>query len=483
MSEASDTKNSAHSTELELEEFILSGHNSSNAPIRGALLQLNRSTALIEIYGPQAPLSVSEALNDFTLSFHNRCVYQGRATVRALHDTGATTLCEITLSENAWLDLEINPNGTDRQPLVADCGAFLKQWQSYYRINPDFKIVAQDLATFLSELRDWTQRLELRIFKSPPRQRTSEDSLVAALLPQVMPLLTQIFLRFEEVCDRLDESLRPTHRVFIQKQLHQFLLCSPFMFRTYGKPLGYAGDYEMMSMIVRNRPNGKNLFAKLIDAYLLAQHPCQAVRNRVDFLQNRIEEEVCRRTRENQPADIFCVACGPAWEAINFVAAHPLADNARFHLLDFNEETLDYTGNKFREVKRLHHRRTQVEYVRNSVHNLLRTNNRNAPPEPKYDLVYCSGLYDYLGNRVCQSLNNYLYKLLRPGGLMVIGNFAPFTHGQNLMEYLMDWHLIYRDRDQVSALAPEQASPEFAQVKAEHAGANIFLEVRKPAAA
>jgi hypothetical protein len=64
---------------------------------------------------------------------------------------------------------------------------------------------------------------------------------------------------------------------------------------------------------------------------------------------------------------------------------------------------------------------------------------------------------------------------------MVVGNFAPFTRGQNLMEHLMDWFLIYRDAAQVRQLTPQAATRETAFVGAEHSGANIFFEVRKPA--
>ena len=98
----------------------------------------------------------------------------------------------------------------------------------------------------------------------------------------------------------------------------------------------------------------------------------------------------------------------------------------------------------------------------------------------KYDLIYCSGLYDYLNDATCKALNSCLFDLLNPGGLLVIGNFASHTQGQNLMEQLMEWFLIYRTSDDVLALRPEQADAGICFIRAEDAGANIFLEVRKP---
>jgi extracellular factor (EF) 3-hydroxypalmitic acid methyl ester biosynthesis protein len=48
------------------------------------------------------------------------------------------------------------------------------------------------------------------------------------------------------------------------------------------------------------------------------------------------------------------------------------------------------------------------------------------------------------------------------------------------MEYVVDWHLVYRDKEQFAKLAPDRAPPGSAQVKADATGVNIFLEVRKP---
>jgi extracellular factor (EF) 3-hydroxypalmitic acid methyl ester biosynthesis protein len=230
-------------------------------------------------------------------------------------------------------------------------------------------------------------------------------------------------------------------------------------------------------MIVRNGMDGQSIFAKLINSHLLDQPPCHAVRNRVGYLNARIKEEAGRLALRQAGVNIFCVACGPAWEAVNFVADHPLADRARLELLDFNEETLRLTETKITGVIQKNHRQTRVKMVRNSVQNLLRNKGKRAN---EFDLIYCSGLYDYLSDAVCLALNNQLYEMLAPGGLLVVGNFATGTPGRNLMEHLMDWFLIYRDQRELLALAPAPANSDNCRVRSESAAANLFLEVRKP---
>ena len=359
---------------------------------------------------------------------------------------------------------------------------FFQEWQKSYLVAQDYKVAVADLQTFLHDLRAWLERVESEMRPVPAAERAALETKIAEDLREpVLAVLAGLFARFETVSDAIAEELRPAHRAFGRRQLHPYFLCAPFFHRTYTKPLGYAGDHEMMSMIVRNAMEGDSLYARLVNAYLLNHAPCRAVRNRVGFLKQRIIGETSRVARAGGTANIFSLGCGPAWEAVNFLDEHPLANHARFQLLDFNEEALQFAGDKIEAVKKKRSLRTPVRLVKNSVQNLLRGHQHSAMEKEGFDLIYCSGLYDYLTDRVCQALNNHLYDRLRPGGLLVIGNFGPDTSGQNLMEHLMDWFLIYRDQSEIAALAPESAAREDCRVRAEDAGANLFLEARKPA--
>ena len=55
------------------------------------------------------------------------------------------------------------------------------------------------------------------------------------------------------------------------------LLSSPFLYRAYQKPLGYAGDYEMVNMIARDPYEGGSLFAKVVNLWFLSQWPARAL--------------------------------------------------------------------------------------------------------------------------------------------------------------------------------------------------------------
>jgi extracellular factor (EF) 3-hydroxypalmitic acid methyl ester biosynthesis protein len=449
--------------------------------LRGLPLRLTRQALVFELYNPIVTPQFSEVLHNLQIRSKNQTSYSGRAVIRSVINVGTKIVCEATLDENAWVESHLNPGLAGKKTIKASFEEFVHDWQQFYRVNSDYKVAITDLQSLMTDLRLWLDRVELGLNAFSPADRNkAEQDLAHGLRDSVLSSLSSLFENFEAVSDRIEEDFLPAHRAFGQRLLHPFLLSSPFLRRTYTKPLGYAGDYEMMNMIVRNGLEGGSLFAKFINAFLLAQAAPQAVRNRVDFLQGKIVSETSRLARQSRTSKIFGVACGPAWEAVNFLASHPLANHAQFQLLDFEDETLRYTTRKIHEVKTRSHCRAKVEFVKNSVQNLLRTRGKAVAPEEGFDLIYCSGLYDYLSDKVCQALNDYLYGLLNPGGLLVVGNFSPHTLHQNIMEHFAEWFLIYRHSEQLAALAPEQAPKENCVVRAEPTGTNIFLEVRKP---
>ena len=168
-----------------------------------------------------------------------------------------------------------------------------------------------------------------------------------------------------------------------------------------------------------------------------------------------------------------------------FLRDDSVSDKTVLTLVDFNEETLAELRQKLEEIKSQCHRRTPIHLVKKSVHQLLKEAARptKTTPEQQFDLVYCAGLFDYLSDQVCKKLVSLLYEMLAPGGLLLITNASdamnrtcPFRYS---MEYILDWHLIYRDGRAVAALAPATVAADTTTVIAEDLGVNVFLEVRK----
>jgi extracellular factor (EF) 3-hydroxypalmitic acid methyl ester biosynthesis protein len=445
---------------------------------QGTVTRVGPQSVTFEVYSPESILRLSEVLTTFNVYAGSRPIYSATAIVSSLISTGRVTICEVSLA-SSLLDLYLFPNGNVLESLPAAFECFLERWQKFYKILPEFKLAVADLQNFLEDLQLWLEQIEVGGRAMPVGERREKEREIVKRLP-ALSALSAMFERFEEAAQKVPEELAAVHRKFCHRLLHPLLLCSPFMHRIFTKPLGYAGDYEMIDMIVRNDCEGNSLFAKVLHAYILDQAPARSVRNRVHYFSQKFVEESLRLLPASRPARFLSLGCGPAREVQNFIAESPLADRASFHLLDFNEETLQYAGQRLGEVRRQHQRQTEVKLIRQSVHQLLKGTGEQFLPEARHDMIYCSGLYDYLSDRICRRLNGYLYNRLAAGGVMIVTNFDSYNPIRNIQESVFDWFLIYRNGRQLAGLAPEQAKPEDCAIRADPTGCNVFLEVRKP---
>ena len=77
-------------------------------------------------------------------------------------------------------------------------------------------------------------------------------------------------------------------------------------------------------------------------------------------------------------------------------------------------------------------------------------------------------------------LSTALYHWVAPGGLFVITNVDQSNPRRLTMDYVMDWHLIYRDGRGLSAVRPEQVPANDCRVVSDDSGVNIYLEAMCP---
>jgi len=448
--------------------------------------------AVFEVSSPDVVVRVSEVVNEFRIVIRDRTIYSGRAVISNLIQTGTSAICEVTLAEDAWRDLVLSSEELRNGTLAAQFGEFLGEWQKLYCVKPDYKVIVADMHTFLSDLKVWLEQVQIQVRGGTAGSSAELETEVAGKIAlRVLPCIDALFEKFERIAETLPPEHLPAHRNYMRRQLHGLVMCAPFAHRTYIKPLGYAGDYEMVNMIARNRPEGDSLFAKVVNTWFVRQPPAEAHRNRLTYLQAKLAAETLRAMRSGGVTRVLNVACGPAHEVQEFIASQPIADHAQFTMVDFNAETLSYTQDALDQIRHRTGRRTKVAYAKKSVYALLKesgrrggtgelANGNGVNSEQRHDYVYCAGLFDYLSDQVCSQLVSLMYQWVAPGGLLVVTNVEPRNPLRHGMEHLLDWHLIYRNAAQMLKLRPEQAATEDVQVLTDDTGVNVFLEMRKP---
>lgn len=466
-----------------MKDSLIVCRNSQGAQLRATPLRLTRHIVVFEVYNPYSIVQLSEVLSEFQIFIGDKVMYSGRAVVSNLLNTGIMLVCEASLDE-AWLDVDIFAPINQKDRLFREFEEFVREWEKIHQVMPAFKVVVSDLQTFLVDLRKWMEQVELGVRSQPTGNRLEmEVEIIQDLETPVFPQLAPLFQRFEKTSALIGQELRPAHCTYAKRQLHPIVSCAPFFFRSWQKPLGYAGDYEMVNMMVRDPYEGGTMFAKILNSFFLKTPPVVAHRNRIQYMTRTLVQETRRCSRNGEKMKAFNLGCGPAQEIQRFLQEDDICDRAEFVLLDFNEQTLEYTSRVLGDMKMRMRRTTKIETVLKSVHQILKEAGRPGGPllRESYQMVYCAGLFDYLSGRICKRLVNIFYDLVAPGGLLLVTNVEAANPSRNWMEYVTEWHLVYRDKKELMDLVPNGVAEGDVQVIAEETGTNIFLEIRKPA--
>jgi extracellular factor (EF) 3-hydroxypalmitic acid methyl ester biosynthesis protein len=455
--------------------------NPDGVELRGAILKLGQSRVIFEVYPVRQPLQAAEVFGSFQVWVDGREIFSGRAVVRNFLNLGSRVACEAELQQP-----EAAP-GAEAIGGKVEVGeayeSFFRHWQGQAKVSTEFKAVVSDLQSYLSGLKLLLERVEASITAGLPMNRADLEVQVAkTLAAPVLASLNTLRERLLETAKNIVPERRPAYEAILRRQLHPLFLCAPFAFRAYQKPLGYAGDYEMMNMIHRNTFEGESLYARLVHYWLVNQYPAISVRNRVAHMKGKLLQETVRRGGQGEPVRILNVGCGPAREVGQFIAESPAADRAEFTLIDFDRETLNHATATCQEAKARHGRRTGINAIQMSATQLLKGSAGRAYPAfaKPFDLIYCGGLFDYFSDEICKQMVAMFYDRLRPGGLTVVANMDDRVPYKEMQEYLLDWHLIYRDNRRMEALVPDGVDRADWKLVVESVGVNLFLEVRKP---
>jgi extracellular factor (EF) 3-hydroxypalmitic acid methyl ester biosynthesis protein len=356
-------------------------------------------------------------------------------------------------------------------------------WQQRFHVSPELKLMVADVESYLEGLREWLEQIEFG--QAATRENGASEArtqeVVAAVAPRVISAFNLQHERFEEIVDSAPAELRPLYQAYTGRHWQKLFLGCPFGHRTFFKPLGYAGDYEMMNMIHRNQPEGKTLYDRLIHFLLVSQWPALSVRNRIAHLKEQLLQETARVARQRKRCRVLNIGCGPAREVMDLLEENAVTDHADFVFADFNEETLNFVSQRFEEIRRSFGRQAKLETWKTSVFQLLKrgVNTEKARLREGFDVIYCAGLFDYLTDETCRSLVSLFYESIRPGGLVMVANMKDEKPFRNFIESVLDWHLIYRDTLKLESFAPERAL-EHSRVEAEPVAVNLFLHSRRP---
>ena len=269
------------------------------------------------------------------------------------------------------------------------------------------------------------------------------------------------------------------HGDYFRKQLQEFVFGYPLGARSLLKPRGHAGDSELMRMIYFNDHQGDTTFSKLLHKHAVEHRASQSVRNRIALIARMINDFQPRSN--GLPEDrlkILSVGCGPAFELRNIYRYSKNPNEFHFFLFDQDPAALRDAADTVSWVEQKLGIRPTVDYIRGSVRTML-FSRRFKEKKGQFHFIYIMGLLDYLSSRVGKAVLGRLYRLLKPGGELVAGNFHVSNQSRHNMEYWGDWLLIHRTEADFRNMFENDGTGRVS-VFYEDTGNQMFLHIQKP---
>jgi hypothetical protein len=259
---------------------------------------------------------------------------------------------------------------------------------------------------------------------------------------------------FEDLSLRRDdeaESWPDFARSCLNHPLRELLHQDPFTYRAFSKPRGYAGDAVMMDYIYGLGEAGRAAseatpMGRAIFSHMGTRPSARAVRYRRELLAGLIDRTAARGGNR-----VFALAAGHLRE-VELSSAVQSGAVEEYVAMDQDEASLAVVDRDYARIG--------VRAMPGSVRQIL---GRKVDPG-QFDFVYAAGLFDYLGAPVATALTGRLFEMTRPGGTLLIPNFAVGARDTGYMESFMDWHLIYRTHADMQTLAASLPAGEVASV-------------------
>jgi hypothetical protein len=234
-------------------------------------------------------------------------------------------------------------------------------------------------------------------------------------------------------------------RKIFEKRFRRYFLYGDYVRHSYQKPFGYPGDFKIIDDIYLNKPRTAG-FERLWDICFQKLAAAQATRERKEDFKKIIYEFAAGR--KGRDLRIMNLASGPAREIKELLEVYPsIFSKAIFDCYELDDNAISYASQLLNNAPNVNF------YKKNAIKLALRKD-VTREIEQKYDLVYSTGLFDYLDERIASKLIANLKSVLKDDGMMCISNYADKYSNSSayLMEWVAEWNLIYRTEKEFKQL-------------------------------
>lgn len=294
---------------------------------------------------------------------------------------------------------------------------------------------------------------------------------------EIMKLTRQTFMNMKKACELFEEENRDNKKQIkeAQKKLrgrtNPISAKSYFWSRVLTWPQGYPGDYKTLEAFYKNTPQSTGI-GFYIDRYILSTELGMAVRGRKEALKNLLLKEL----RKHEKTKVLDIACGSCRELVE-ISSDIEANNSHVTCVDLDSDALAFSAARLSTTGVSMDRFTFRKY------NALKmiSHERSLKEFGMQDIIYSTGLYDYLESAVLVRMFRALYQLVNPGGTMIISfkdckRYSTFDY-----HWVSDWDTFYQRQESDCWKILEDAGIERKNVATarEESGVILFFMVSK----
>ena len=272
-----------------------------------------------------------------------------------------------------------------------------------------------------------TARAELALILHATQQQVEQQKFPAEIVRRLLSLLNALRAK---VHPDVWQALIPVAQ---NHPLQKYFLEDPLTHWSFTKPRGYSGDAQLLDYIycdphVAESVASASEIGKALYSHTQNVPSCVAARERRDLLTRYVDEAA---DKNGPDTEVLAIAAGHLREANRSVA---LAEGGlkRWVALDQDPQSVGLIARDFHG--------TAVEAIDGSVRTVLTRGHKLG----KFDLIYASGLYDYLQHNVAVKLTKTCLQMLKPNGTFLFANYAEGTPDAGYRETFMDWVLLLR---------------------------------------
>jgi extracellular factor (EF) 3-hydroxypalmitic acid methyl ester biosynthesis protein len=275
------------------------------------------------------------------------------------------------------------------------------------------------------------------------------------------------FLEFLELIRSTltSENEKQLKTIFKQHVL-PYTMQSDFCRYCHEKPKGYAGDFMCMEKIWAGRQGliaeQETVVGRMLTDLTLNSANCKANEYRVHYLSQFL--------MKFHDARVASVGSGSVIEVRELYKTGSLQET-EFHLFDSDPDTFELIGMYCPEL----HSKLSF-YPGNALKTFAQ--NKNS-----FNLVYSSGLFDYLHLALAARFISTLWKKVKPGGTLLIINADPRNPTRLWMEYVAEWYMEYKTSEQMLSLAEGLEDVKSVTVKQDPFSVYHYLEIIRNVAA